>query len=67
MKTMKLMDKNEMILDQAVTVAYILAEEKAGAMLRTQSDNPRDTAQRIMQVYRLADRIRDAVIELENI
>lgn len=63
---MKPMDKNEMILDQAVAIAYILAEEKASLILKTQSDSPRDTAQRIMQVYRLADKIRDAVIELEN-
>lgn len=65
-QTMKPMDKNEMILDQAVAIAYILAEEKASLILKTQSDSPRDTAQRIMQVYRLADKIRDAVIELEN-
>jgi hypothetical protein len=65
---MKLKTSNQIKLETAIGAAFDMADEKGREILKdADHSNPREIAVRILAAYRMAEKIRDAAIELQNI
>jgi hypothetical protein len=69
---MKLKTSNQIKLETVIDAAFDMADEKGRNILKDVTSSvehvhPREVAVRILAAYRLAEKMRDAAIELQNI
>ena len=69
---MKLKTSNQIKLEAAIDAAFAMADEKGRGILKDATSSvdhvhPREVAVRILAAYRMAEKMRDAAIELQSI